>query len=726
VAEDSEVVGESPGNLVTSTGPATGPLPPWVRPPGIPALAAWNGDDGEWQQSQIDDAGFRHGPFRSWRPDGSLRTIAVHDHGKRVGTVWTFHPDGSLFSLERFVDGNPRGVHRRYANANPQSERLQSCCVPPGAWQLRQRYAQTGSIDRGWFNRDGARLLETGELCPERPATVPPQAWFNEGSRAWDMGGVFEESGLTGTRKRWSEDGVLRMVEDLKGGKRNGFVQSFDETGALSWQAHYTDGRLSGPFAAFDLPAGHFADPSVRRHEGSFANDEALGLWRYRDATGTARGERDLGLVVDEQTLMRSPVLANERRSAAAWLNLAEALLAKKHLGEALLAVARATAEASSPAAFVKALDAWTMPLAGDAGLSLARDILKRPDFEPAPEQLAPLVDGIKRGADAAHLLWSIAKVLPDCELAAIDFVTAALLLAPTRTDPLATRALLYGARGDITAARADAARLAADSPAQGTFLDLTLRAYFPRFDFWPAREVVDIRPNEVPLRPERTLPEIQDVIQRYATRLSHLREALRGQAAGQLESLIPDPSMLLPDGPLQLRQWTFNMSPREYAGDEREIEEADETGADVQHGSDPIEIAVDETRGLAPDAAKVLGLLRRARADWSGLVWLCWAVGLDAPGLPEAISPPPAFAACAVMTMERAWRCGDKIRTSGMMALTKGIPGFDWEGTPIDLVPVALADVALDEYVEARAVFSWLCDPVNRSPWQEDLRDGD
>jgi hypothetical protein len=75
---------------------------------------------------------------------------------------------------------------------------------------------------------------------------------------------------------------------------------------------------------------------------------------------------------------------------------------------------------------------------------------------------------------------------------------------------------------------------------------------------------------------------------------------------------------------------------------------------------------------------------------------------------------------------MQRVWRCRDKLRTSGLLALTQGIPGFDWEGTTIDLLPAALADVALDEYIEARAVFSWLCDPANRSPWQEDLRTTD
>jgi hypothetical protein len=135
------------------------------------------------------------------------------------------------------------------------------------------------------------------------------------------------------------------------------------------------------------------------------------------------------------------------------------------------------------------------------------------------------------------------------------------------------------------------------------------------------------------------------------------------------------------------------------------------------------VDLNVDELRNIDPIPNGILRILRWARADWSGLVWLCWAVGLEAPGLPEAIRPPAAFTRAAVMTIERSWRCRDKLQTSGLLAMTKGIPGFDWEGRPIDLVPSALADVALDEYVEARAVFSWLCDGANRSLWQDDLR---
>ncbi|MBC8133379.1 MAG: hypothetical protein H7X95_10400 [Deltaproteobacteria bacterium] len=226
-----------------------------------------------------------------------------------------------------------------------------------------------------------------------------------------------------------------------------------------------------------------------------------------------------------------------------------------------------------------------------------------------------------------------------------------------------------------------------------------------------------------------RTLGEIHAVIQRYATRLGRLRETLRRHMhdvdhSDDVPFMIPDLTELLPDGPIPLSRWTFQMSAEEYGGVQSESKTDSEAVAEANSDiPSTVEIIVDETHDVDPVPSAILPILRRARADWSGLTWLCWAVGLQRVALPQSSIPPAAFGHAAAMTMERTWRCRDKLQTSGLLALTKGIAGFDWEGTPIDLVPSAFADVALDEYLEARAVFSWLCDTANRSPWQDDLR---
>ena len=727
--------------------PTVSQTPP--RPANVPAAATWAESYEEWHLQQSDSAGRPHGPFRSWRADGSAREIRAYDHGKQVGPAWTFHPDGSLFSIGCFSAGAERGVHHRYANDDPRAERLQSCCVPPGAWQMRQDYSHPSGFGRGWFNRDGQRLLDSGAPYPELPPGVPAGAWFNESGQAWEMGVAFDQTGYTGTLKRWAADGTLRLIEGLVRGKRHGQVQSFDETGALEWDAHYIDGRLSGPFAAPHHVAGQFVDPRVCGQFGSFEADQAQGVWRYVDATGAVLAERDLGLVLDEGMLSQSPALVNERQPPSWWRGVAQTLFAARRVGEGLIAAARASARAHDPAEITQAIATWTLPLRSEIAVADARQAMDR-----GAANAVTLIDALKRGGDASTLLWAVGKTLPENDRAAMDLVSAAVLLAPASTERLATRALLYGTIGDLASARADVARVAAASPEQGEFLEMYLRVYFPRFAFWPHNESfeadtgaanvdigVGVGETDAALGIARSPAEVRDVIQRYATRLGRLRASLVAQLAAQddnrdtndgrdprdLSFMIPDLSALLPHGPAALSRWTFQMSAAEYQGVDPDVPGGPAVeAAEVDETPPWIDITVDETRGVEPTPTAILRILRCARADWSGLVWLCWAVGLDAPGLPDAIRPPASFARAAGMTMERVWRCGDKLRTSGLMALTKGIPGFIWEGAEIDLVPAALVDVALDEYLEARAVFSWLCDTANRSPWQDDLRQPD
>ena len=57
---------------------------------------------------------------------------------------------------------------------------------------------------------------------------------------------------------------------------------------------------------------------------------------------------------------------------------------------------------------------------------------------------------------------------------------------------------------------------------------------------------------------------------------------------------------------------------------------------------------------------------------------------------------------------------------------MSKGVPGFEWEGLDIDAMPRALVDIVTDEHIELRAMFLWLCDETAQSLWQSDLRSAD
>jgi hypothetical protein len=711
---------------------AARPEPPPARPAAIPDQAIWLADEMEWRLGPIDAAGNLHGSCRWWRADGTLRTICSYQHGKQEGPWYRFHPDGALHSVGCFSGGAAHGVLRLYGSESPSTERLQSCCVPPGAWQLRIDYHHGESAGRRWYSRAGYEILPSGEPFPERPASVPRDASFDEEAQQWDHGLHYEEVGVSGTQRRWSREGVLRFEAGMRRGQRHGSFRAFDAAGAPTVEAVYVEGRLHGPWRALGLPPGRYLDPQVGSDEGTFADDQAVGAWRFRDAGGAVRAERDLGLASTEDGLAASPALGAERRPPAAWLDLADALGRERRVGEALLAAARASAAAGSAGHLLSALERAVFPLGVEDAAAHANAVAGN-----AGGKLVPLVDGLRRGYDPGILLRALASSLKGTDRAALDLVTAALLVAPGRNEALLTRALIHAALGDVAAARADVARLAAESPERAEPLELYLRVSFPRFEFWPARDgspavtgtdELGASDDDIgPLQPARDLADVRETIQRYATRLMRLRAALRARITGDPPFMVPDLGALLPDGPLPLRRFTFTMTAEEYSGGELPEETADNPEAQA-----PVEIAVDEEGGLAAlagaeaEALQVPALLQQARTDWSGLCWLCWSVGAAAVTLPDELHPPAAFARAAATVVQRTWRCQDRARTGGLLALSNNVPAFQWEGMSIDDVPSVLISVAIDEHLEARAVFSWLCDPSNRSLWQEDLRTAD
>ncbi len=115
---------------------------------------------------------------------------------------------------------------------------------------------------------------------------------------------------------------------------------------------------------------------------------------------------------------------------------------------------------------------------------------------------------------------------------------------------------------------------------------------------------------------------------------------------------------------------------------------------------------------------------MRLARSTWNVLTWLCWSAGLDHVALPERLAPPSNFSHAVGMAIERQWRAWDKFTTGGVVALTKGVRSFEWEGLDIDFVPPVIAEIVACEYMDLRAAFFFLCDDRQQSPWQDNLRD--
>jgi hypothetical protein len=287
------------------------------------------------------------------------------------------------------------------------------------------------------------------------------------------------------------------------------------------------------------------------------------------------------------------------------------------------------------------------------------------------------------------------------------------------------TRALLAIHLGRPEIALAEAAALPPESAEQTEFLAAYARVIFSPYTFAPATHERRTAFPDVPEGPDQPLEKVRLQIQKYATRLALLRAAVLERLPA-LEAappwLPPDTSALLPDGPVPLETWQFE-----------EIVEQDED--DIADGPRPEPeaklVTVDERLLIEPatsgaPATPLPTLLRNAHREWFGLCWMCWGVGLDRVALPERIAPPDDFGQAAGLSIERLWRCRDRLVTGGLRALTQGVPGFQWEGLEIDLMPPVLAEIAADEYREMRAVFYWLCDEGVQSPWQDNVRTPD
>jgi hypothetical protein len=229
-------------------------------------------------------------------------------------------------------------------------------------------------------------------------------------------------------------------------------------------------------------------------------------------------------------------------------------------------------------------------------------------------------------------------------------------------------------------------------------------RVAFPAFLFEPLEHPVEETDEElggIPL--DQPLPAVRRAVMLYATRLGMMRAEIARRLGTEPQWLPPDVSALLPEGPVELRRYTAT------------IRDEDEGVVEVS------EVEVDET--LSFDERSTRQILALARAEHAALGWLCWSVGLTEVALPDAIEPAPLFAVAANRATLRCFWAHDRLRTGGLVAATRKVPRFDWEGIPIDQLPSHLAEVAAAEYLEVRAVFLWLLFQQNVSVFQLDLR---
>jgi antitoxin component YwqK of YwqJK toxin-antitoxin module len=677
------------------------------RPATVPDTGVWDAEAGKWEVVGKDDRGAREGERLLYRDDGTLYSRARFAGGVPEGSFVVYHRDGSVAREGRYVGGRLDGTVNAYASATPDGERIRSCCVPPGAARLCERYRAGEFLLETFYDRDGRALLSDGRLCPVRPDGLPELAKYDEGRGGWALHSRELD-------RSWSDDGRLREeVVHLDGGAR--VVRTFDAAGRLVQECGFgpddkADGDIYRRFP--DGEPGPYADARIRQERGAYAGGQAIGRWTFMGADGQVLRTVDRGAPFhdDESATSLTAQAAN-----ADWLPRARALAAGGRLREALVLAGRGAVAAGDRAAFERLRGEHVVPLTAEREAQWGEALAQSTDTN-----VATVLDALVCGADAAAAFRALASVLPGTSPAALELIEASLLLAPERRLTHLTRALLRFQRGDREGALADADVVAGESAEAADSLRSYAAMVFRDFDLWPWRERLPPEPalDGVALEPGQGLDGVRHAIGVYATRLARARAALRGLVpAGQHACLPPDTSHLLPSGEVDLRRETIECEPDDGDG------AAD--GSRAAGAADPPApetIEIDEQ--LTTEGLPVPLLLAGAHADWAALCWLCWAVGLDEVALPSTIAPRPELAVATQWVVQRTWRIKDRLSSGGLIGRAQGVPGFEWQGVDIDALPRHLVEVAAHEYVAVRSMLIWLAAGDALSPFQDDIRD--
>ncbi len=692
-------------------------MPP-DRPASVPLDALWVEDQGIWELAGRGVDGCRTGPARLFRADGTLYKEMGYGADVLTGPFTVFHPDGTAASRGVYVDGGLDGEVVSFSSDAPTPERLRACCVPAGAWQMRARY--TGGEFQGeqFFDREGRSLLSDGRLRPNRPPGVPEGAGYDEFSGRWTRQEPTPD-GQSTLHTYWDGEGLLDERSTYVGHEKRQ-SQFFDGDAELRGLVQFSaDRKRHGEFwRRFREPAeSGYGDENLIEERGFFDHERPVGMWTLHDGTGAVRVTLDRGRAFIGADVETSPAFADDDLPAAHFWALSQTLRAQGQAAEGLVAGARALGRTSvqdqdeSLAGFARLCAASCARVTVARGDELAAD-LDAADDDPMGRALWAWM----QGADPALVLRTLASAIQGRVYAARDLVQAAVLLAPDRVMTYLTRALIRIEMGDEAGARADADRVKIQSPESAAFVTGFADLVFPVWRFEPLSSFPPEGPDDqMPSEPAQPLVQIRRMIQVYATRLRLLRTAVLRWLPGPARPawLPPDYADLLPEGPVELRRFSGTI-----------VDDSDE-------GPETSTVQIDET--LVTAGATVATLMQAARAQHLALTYLCWSVGLDHVALPDVALPdvalpepvcvPPLFASATGMALTRYSRVDDVLTTGGLRALTRGVPGFVWEGQQVDDLPRPFAQIAAEECFEVRAVFLWLIFAENLSPFQSDLR---
>ena len=664
------------------------------RPPQVPADATWSDDDNEWISAERDAQDRLQGDVRYYRPDGSLCCATAHVDGVPHGSFKRFHENGETAREGRFTDGTLDGTHVFWRSTGTTSEQF-----PPGlddaVWRCEMDYRDGDVVGGRLFDRDGELISHGGQAQPARPAGVPPEAVFGEhdDEPRWIVGSAHDNSDGTVTRQgSWryfnesvvlvceerydggalvngrrfdEESGALVSETELRDGKPHGYERSYGEDGTLIGESSFVAGQRRGAY--WRKPYDGELTFEAAREEGTWHESTPVGERRYLDAAGQLLQRVDLGEGARNDKALMQLLRAPASSDFAAQ---ATTLAALPPL--ALAAELRAAARANDATQLRQFLATRRIPTSEGYAGHLTQHALQvhanLQRFGSIEAQCHHLLSEVLLGGVVVELLRALAITLDQAgdrtlSVAALDFIDAALLLAPQPRLHF-TRALTLMSLGRPHDAQQSVTELAKGSPEQAEFLRTYVKAIFPRFDFTPPNDARQplLRAASVDARP----------LVRDRTELVALATALAARIERRRAALVP---LTSDDG------W---LPPR-----------LDALLAGAAPNDDDIEADV-------PSLAQSLG------RDWLRLSWLCWLVGGDDLTI---VAEPHAARAPATL----AEVCATRVRLIGGDEpegdLETLIAASRWNDVPVSTLGEGVAEIAVHDDEALAALATWLVD---------------
>lgn len=253
--------------------------------------------------NRFDNNGKKHGPWKYFYPDGTIRQEGTYNHGLENGYFKEYDKDGNLISTAKYADGVKLEDVAELVKLDVRKDyypdgkvKIAASYNKTGQLEgVRREYSPDGSVEKSYIFRNGIMIgegvvTEKGERDGSwkeyyDDGKLRAQGKYNKDVREGDWK-FYHENGATeqeGTYVKGKPEGDWRWYypggemlreETYYNGLLDGLMTEYDEAGGVITKGEYIEGKEEGNWY-FRL-----GDSET---EGTYADGMRNGLWKIYD-----------------------------------------------------------------------------------------------------------------------------------------------------------------------------------------------------------------------------------------------------------------------------------------------------------------------------------------------------------------------------------------------------------------------------------------------------------